>query len=494
MTIFIGPASYAQERIFLDEQVRFSSKIAVYNELSVLRVVEGTISIDRFERAVGLVLAKHKIFRTSLVFNHERSSLTQSIIEQHSTFALVIEQTFRNDQELQEIIYQRTTDANLFDLATGRVFHCEILRQQKSLYDPRFITESDVLLFVFHHAITDRMCNEIFHNDLCLAYNNDNIIATNEETLQYVDYAVHERSLDMNLSKGFWRTHMQGYNLQCSLPLPVDRHCSINDRRTGFASSAEMYLNDSLTRAFTTYASLHQVTLFQLGLATFYAFLYKLSHGYSDLCVTCIDANRFRSEFQDIMGIFLTILPYRVELNGQCSFDEFLKHVRETCLSILEHSHYPLQHILADCQRSQADLSLLQVAFDFITMSSSTNPHLSLGDTTLKMFSSDPFYICAKYDFMLIFYYNSTSNDDQLFCRFVCSRDLFDDTTVAKIARRFQHFLGQIFSSDPAVNNTIDLHLTPMTQFNVILPEEIKAVQNVRCCRQSNIVNQGRSN
>ena len=30
-----GPASFAQERIFLDEQVRFSSQIAIYNELNM---------------------------------------------------------------------------------------------------------------------------------------------------------------------------------------------------------------------------------------------------------------------------------------------------------------------------------------------------------------------------------------------------------------------------------------------------------------------------
>ena len=491
MLILVGVASFAQERIFLDEQLRFTSKIAIYNELTALRVVQGTLLVDRLDKAVRLVLAKHKILCTALVFNHEHGVVTQSITEKYSTFTLIAKQIFRNEQELQEIIYQRTTDLNLFDLATGRVFHCEILRQQKSMHDNCLITESDVLLFGFHHATIDRISYRIFYNDLCLVYNNDKIMTANEKAVHYIDYAVHERSMNMYLSKEFWRRQIQGCNLQRPLSLPVDRHCSMNDRRSGLASNAEIFFSDSLATTFIAYASLHQLTLFQLSLATFYAFLYKLSHGDSDLCVSCIDANRFRSELQDILGMFLAILPYRVELNSQWSFDELLKNVREKCLTILEHSHYPLQYILADCQRNQVNVTLHQIVFDFNIVSSYIN-QLSLGDTVLKVVPSDSFNICAKYDFLLLFYYDSISNDEQLFCRFVCSRDLFDDTTVKKISRRFQHFLEQIFLSESTVNNRIGLHPTPISQFSIILPEEIKAIEDVYFSRQLNIINEGR--
>ena len=50
--------SFAQERIFLDEQVRFSSQIAIYNELNVLRLIEGSLSINRLLVALQSVLKK----------------------------------------------------------------------------------------------------------------------------------------------------------------------------------------------------------------------------------------------------------------------------------------------------------------------------------------------------------------------------------------------------------------------------------------------------
>jgi non-ribosomal peptide synthetase component F len=289
----------------------------------------------------------------------------------------------------------------------------------------------------------------------------------------------------MTPSCEFWKLELERYNLERPLSLRMDRIRSSIDQRSGFASLAEFVFDDDIATAFLNYASSHQVTPFQLGLATFYAFLFKLTHGHCDLCTTCIDANRYRTELQDIVGIFLAILPYRIELDPHWSFDELVKHVREKCLSILEHSHYPLQRILSDSHRNQSNISFLQTAFDFITISSSIN-HLSINDTSLEMISSKPFYICTKYDFMLILYYNSTLSSGKLFCRLLCSRDLFDDTTVAKISRRLEHLVEQIFSPYQT-----DRHLPMISEFDIILPNEIKEMEDAIFCRLSNIVNEG---
>ena len=128
-----------------------------------------------------------------------------------------------------------------------------------------------------------------------------------------------------------------------------------------------------MTTAFLNYASSHQLTPFQLGLATFYAFLYKLTHHQNDLCISCLNANRYRPELQNIMGMFVATLPYRMQLDSQWSFDELVNYVRERCLSLLEHSYYPLQHILADCHLTQSTALFLETVFDFTTLPSQLN-------------------------------------------------------------------------------------------------------------------------
>ena len=66
---------------------------------------------------------------------------------------------------------------------------------------------------------------------------------------------------------------------------------------------------------------------FQLGLSTLYAFLFKLTHGQDDLCVSCLNANRYRTELQNMIGMFVATLPYRIKIDPQQSFDELVDHV-----------------------------------------------------------------------------------------------------------------------------------------------------------------------
>jgi hypothetical protein len=466
--------------------------VAIYNELDVLRVVGGSLSIDRLLRALQFVLNKHAVLHTSLVFNNENGTLIQYITGNHHTFTLAVEQTFENENELQEIIHQTTIDPNLFNLSNSRVFFCQILRRPKmtnKINENNFITDSDVLLFGFHHAATDRSSEQIFYQDLCFAYNNNTTWSDDEQLLQYIDYSVYEHVMDMTLSREFWHLQLEGYNLEHPLSLPVDRHRLSTDQRSSLASVAQITFKDEISTAFLNYTSSHQVTPFQLGLATFYVFLFKLTHGETDLCITCINANRYRNELENMIGMFVSTLPYRIQLNSNWSIDEVVKHVREKCLSILEQSHYPLQHILADSHINQTNVPFLETIFDFITVTSNTN-HIFFDDATLERILLEQSSQVAKFDLSVTFVYNPTSHDNKLSCCFAFSRDLFEETTVVQIARRFQYIVEQLFRTK-STDIRMDPIITSMNKLSLILPEEEQEIQIVKFCRLEGIFYEG---
>jgi non-ribosomal peptide synthetase component F len=190
-----------------------------------------------------------------------------------------------------------------------------------------------------------------------------------------------------------------------------------------------------------------------------------------------------------MIGMFVSTLPYRIQLNRSWTFDELVKHVQEKCLSILGHSHYPLQNILADFRVNQSTVSFLETMFDFITISSNTD-QLSFHGASLEQVPLPQPSEVAKYDFMLRFVYDSRLNDGKLSCRFVCSRDLFEETTVVTIAKRFQHVFFEIFSSNTR-NAQINKFITPISKLSLILPEEAEEMQGIVFHRLSSIVNQG---
>ena len=67
------------------------------------------------------------------------------------------------------------------------------------------LTNDDMILISIHHSVFDGASTSIFLRDLCLAYDNDCVLPIDDNTLQYVDYSIHERLMDMTLSRDFWR-------------------------------------------------------------------------------------------------------------------------------------------------------------------------------------------------------------------------------------------------------------------------------------------------
>ncbi|UJR29563.1 hypothetical protein I4U23_010780 [Adineta vaga] len=489
-TSFFSIASFAQERIFLDEQVRFSNKIAIYNELVVVRPVKGSLSMALLLEALRAVLEKNNILRTCLILDNSENKLKQCVTDHHQTFTFANEQTFETDNELSDLIYKGKVDRSRFDLSNGRIFDCQILRKQQSLnsnYDTEQITDSDVLIFGFHHTVCDRLSFQNFLKSLSRAYNNKKAYAGEKQSLQYIDYTVLERVMDMTLSREFWHSQLDGYNFKYPFPFTVDRHRLPNDQRSGVASTAQIAFDDDIASSFLNYASTHHLTFFQLGLAIFYVFLFKLSHGLTDLCVSCLNANRYKSELQDMIGMFVSTLPHRLQLDSSCSFDELVKHVRDQCLSVLEHSHYPLQHILADFHLNRSNVSFLETLFDFITVSPNFDQPsfdgIILGEAPLRQS-----YEVAKFDFSMTFFYNSTSDDHKLWCSLVCSSEIFDEATVKILSRRFNYLVEQLVSSNPSTKR-IDTCLLSISNTDLILPEEANEIQNIDFCRQLDVLN-----
>ena len=408
-------------------------------------------------------------------------------------FTLSAEQIFNDNDELQKIIYETTINPGLFDLSTGRVFHCQILRQKQignETNHRNFIADSDLLMISAHHATLDRSSFQMLSNELSQAYNNlaGMMSIEKEDLLQYIDYSVHERLIDMTSAREFWQSELNGYNPKHRLSLPVDRHLLSNDQRSGLAYTVQVAFEDDLTRAFLNYSSRHGMTSFQLGLATFYTFLFKLTHGQSDLCIACLNANRYRTELQNMFGMFVTTLPYRMQLHSHWSFDEVVEHVREKSLSILEHSHYPLQHILTDTHLTQSNAAFLEIGFDFITLPPNID-QFSFDGSTLKQFSSSQSSIVAKFDLMCTFMYNPHDDDGGLSYAFVCSRDVYDERTVTIISQRFQQLLKQLFCS-----SFVTIHSSKrdpsIHRLSLILPEESEEMQTTVFRRLSNTNNE----
>ncbi|CAF4042173.1 unnamed protein product, partial [Adineta steineri] len=405
--------SYAQERIFLDDQIRFSSthnntNMYVIPLIYQISSMNGSISISQLKRAFEFTISKHSILRTALYLDTngvimQDASLLSNAFETH-TFSVI--NISNEEHEKNEIVKKILSQSDLFDLSKGHVINCHILRRH---HQPNhsiiqnnndLLTKDDLILFTIHHACFDGTSTPVYIRDLSLAYQSNDPLPIDDNSLQYIDYSIHEHIMDMTLSQQFWLLELNGYDVTRQLSLPVDRQRASTDQRSGLASSAQIDFGGEICASFLNYASSHHLTMFQLGLSIFYVFLFKLTYGDSDLCISAINANRYRHELVNMIGMFVSTLPHRMQLNSHWSFDEVVKYVQEKCLSILGHSHYPLQRILSDLHLTQSNVLFLETMFDFITTSKDIHD-LYLNGVNLEQILLEQSAEVAKFDFSM---------------------------------------------------------------------------------------------
>ncbi len=182
-----GPASYAQVRIFLNEQ---KSLITIYNMPFLCRLYEKhTLSVKQLHLSLQLLATKHLSLRTSLIFDTENNRLMQRIIDSNDNTKQMFtftQSTFDTDEQLIDIMHDETRNPQLFNLAQGLVFRCHLVHHQQ-ISSNDLLTDKDVIIFNFHHALFDFPSMNVFLHDLDQAYTTGQLSKDDDTVLRYLD-------------------------------------------------------------------------------------------------------------------------------------------------------------------------------------------------------------------------------------------------------------------------------------------------------------------
>ena len=279
----------------------------------------------------------------------------------------------------------------------------------------------------------------------------------------FVD-AVIERDMSMTGASMYWLDALHGCNLDRPLALPYDRYRLVDEQRTGRGTSVSFDFGEDLSHAFFAYAATNDTTAQYLALACYYAFLFKLTNGETDLCVGMNIDSRYREEFMSVIGMFVNTIPLRHHLNPNASFHQLLCQVQEMMSNSLQYSYFPLQRILAQ-HPNISKPAFLDTSFVFkITDADLTTDSVMIGGNRLhpmvKSIKISEDEIMSKFDFALTIQHHL--NNNQLSCTIDASLDLFNVHTVDNIAQRFHSMLQHLFDArhTQITHPTYELSLT----------------------------------
>ncbi|PSB41219.1 non-ribosomal peptide synthetase, partial [Chamaesiphon polymorphus] len=180
-------------------------------------------------------------------------------------------------------------------------------------------------------------------------------------------------------------------------------------------------------------------TLFMTLMAAFATLLYRYS-GQSDVVIGSPIANRNRSEIESSIGFFVNTLVLRTRLEDNPRFEQLLTQVRENTLTAYEHQDVPFEQIVEALQpqRSMSHSPLFQVMF---TLQNTPLGEIELPSVKLSELNTQS--TIAKFDLTL----SISESLIGLECEWEYNTDLFDKSTIERMASHFENLLSAIVAN-----------------------------------------------
>ena len=201
----------------------------------------------------------------------------------------------------------------------------------------RFDDRDSVLFLTVHHSVTDAWSMRVILHDLGVFYaaRSAGVPADLPLVRQYREYAQWQRDRAADPAEDgaprYWQDKLRGAR---EFTMPND-----HGHPESYSRHYSLYVHkveaDVMAGA-SALATATRSTLFTVLLAACYVLAHQIT-GATDLAIRAFTAGRDEPEFQDTMGLFLNVVPFRTSLDGCTSFRDILARTRETFIDSVVH-------------------------------------------------------------------------------------------------------------------------------------------------------------
>ena len=423
-----APLTYAQESLWFLEQL--NPQMSLYN-LSDAQRLQGALDVTAVQQALEQIVARHDALRTSF---SAADGTPYQIVAPTVALPFVFADASAQPDSAEAMLAAMAEEP--FDLSVAPLVRFMLVRLR---------AEEHILLVVMHHIISDGWSVGVFWKEFAAQYESclrAVPAAVPNLSVQFGDYAAwqrdHLRGRNLDLQLAYWQKQLAG--APALLELPTDRARPVVQSFHGAQYS--VVFPKALHAGLQSLSQREGVTLFMTTLAVFYAWLARLT-GQTDLLVGSPLAGRSQTETEDLIGFFVNMLALRTEVEGDPTFRDLLKQVRETALGAYSHQDTPFETLVAELrpERSLSYNPIFQTAFALQPQAPTALRCDRLQLSPVKLNG-----VTAKFDFFLSLW----EEPDGLRATVEYSTDLFDATTIARWLQHYQNLLEGIVA-DPAL-------------------------------------------
>ena len=290
--------------------------------------ITGHVDLALLQGALDDVVARHELLRTLVV--RDADPPYQEIYPPCQV-PLEVKDLPSATGKSRDIVAQEL----IAEAEAGRISAQEVPTLRALLC--RFDDRDSALVLTVHHSVSDGWSLQVILRDLGAFYaaRRSGLPAKLSEVRQYREYAEWQKASATSTAEDgaprYWQDKLHGAR---EFTIPND-----HGHLDSYSSPYSLY-NDTIDAdvmsAASALATRARSTTFTVLLSAFYVLAHNIT-GATDLAIRAFTAGRSEEQFQDTMGLFINVLPFRTDLADCTSFRDILIRAKETFVDALAH-------------------------------------------------------------------------------------------------------------------------------------------------------------
>jgi amino acid adenylation domain-containing protein/thioester reductase-like protein/non-ribosomal peptide synthase protein (TIGR01720 family) len=412
------PASSAQTRLFLINQMDGNN--ITYNTPFIFSI-EGPLDPQRFNRAIGALVERHEILRTSFHIIDGRP--VQKIHD-----SIDIKYSYREEDGAD---IEKTVKGFIkpFSLDQPPLLRLALIKTAP---------ENHILIFDINHIIFDGISFDIFMRELWSGYEGKSLEPLK---IQFKDFAVwHEnflKSEEISRQKKYWTDLFAGELPQLNLTTDFPRPSEL----TFHGKHSLFTIGGVLASGLRSFANQKGTTLFMTLFSAFSLMLSKYT-SQEDIIIGTPGAGRTVPDVDSLIGMFVNTLAIRTSPERNTTFVDFVRETEQKILSAYDNQEYQLDMLIEDLgiKRDVSRNPLFDVLFNIVNKKAD----YPIKDIAIKMLPVE--FDVAKFDLVM----TVIENENDISFSIEYRDNLFSSETISRMAEHYINLLSDIVTKKDA--------------------------------------------
>nr|WP_295873271.1 non-ribosomal peptide synthase/polyketide synthase [uncultured Chitinophaga sp.] len=426
------PLSPAQRRLWVLSQMEDGN--VAYN-MPGAYLFEGILDVEALTHAFTLLIARHESLRT--VFREDgNGSACQLILTPAAMNFSITEEDLKSASP--KVLRERlaAAAATPFVLSEGPLLRATLYQVADNQW---------VFSFIMHHIISDGWSMNILVKELLLVYQQHvrgEAAELQPLRIQYKDYAGWQ---EQQLASGAMAAHKNWWLSQFEGPLPVLELPADKVRpavKTYRGNTIHTTIGKDLAKALKLFARKEEGTLFMSLLAGVNTLLYRYTHQ-ADIIIGSPVAGRDRAELEDQIGLYINTLALRTRFNGEYTYTDLFRQVKETTLGAYEHQVFPLDEIVAalPLKRDRSRSALFDVMVVLQNNESTYLQQYRIGDLVINEYAAEE-RRDSKFD--LLFHFEERG--EEIMVKLTYNSDIYFRNTIIRLGNHLLQLLEALMA------------------------------------------------